>query len=222
VILARNPMSPTTSPSAEAARELLRKNAALTKRLAELGSRGTAAAAALAKPGAPPPDELVHALGAAGEEFAALRDEVFATATALGLQTPARETVDSTRRLESMLKLLLEGLEKAESQAAAAAELTHAVGVLNRIASLAHRDDPAFSALASCQSRAADVRAALATGAPLDPAATAPFTSLLLLMDGEGKLNDEQWGALEDAVATAFGRALAVAASRGKLVIRGR
>jgi hypothetical protein len=222
VVLARNPMSSTTSPSAETARELLRKNAALTKRLAELGARGTAAAAALAKPGAPPPDELVHALGAAGREFAALRDEVFATAVALGLQTPARETVDSTRRLDAMLKLLLEGLEKAERQASAAAELAHTVGVLDRIASLAHRDDPAFAALAACQSRAADVRAALATGGALDPEATAPFTSLLMLMDGPQKLNDEQWGALEEAVAIAFGRTLAVAASRGKLVLRKR
>src|SRR5690349_2348086 len=188
VVLARNPMSPTTSPSAEAARELLRKNAALAKRLAELGARGTAAAAALAKPGSPPPDELVHALGAAGEEFAALCDEVFATVTALGLHTPARESVDSTRRLEAMLKTLVELLEKAEKQALAATTLTQTVAVLDRIASLAHRDDPAFAALATCQSRAADVRHTLASGRALDPAATAPFAALLQLMDGQQNL----------------------------------
>ena len=43
-----------------------------------------------------------------------------------------------------------------------------------------------------------------------------------MLMDGPQKLNDEQWGALEEAVAIAFGRTLAVAASRGKLVLRKR
>ena len=213
-------MPPTTSPSAEVARELLKKNAALTKRLAALGARGSAAAAALSRPGAPPPDELVNALGEASREFVALRNEVFEAAAALGLQTPSAETINSTRRLDAMLKLLLEGLEKAEKQAQAAAALSKTVAVLDRIAALAHRDDPAFAPLAACQSRAADVRAALASSGKLDLAAAGPFTSLLMLMDGPKNLSDEQWGALEDQVAATFGRALAVAASRGKLVKR--
>jgi len=213
-------MPPTTSPSAEAARELLKKNAALTKRLAALGARGTAAAAALSRPGAPPPDDLVHALGEARREFTALRDEVFTAAAALGLQTPAAETINSTRRLDAMLKVLVEGLDNAEKQAQAAAALAKTVAVLDRIAALRHRDDPAFAPLAACQSRAADVRAALASTGKVDPVAAAPFASLLTLMDGPQGLDDEQWGVLEDAVATAFGRALAVAASRAKLVRR--
>lgn len=211
-------MAPTGSSSAESARELLRKNAVLTKRLRELGARGSAAAAALSRPGAPPPDDLLTALGDAGREFKALREEVFAAAAVLGLQTPAAETINSTRRLDAMLKVLLEGLENAEKQAQAQAALAKTVGVLDRIAALAHRDDPAFSALAACQSRAADVRAALATTGKVDATATAPFASLLLLIDGQQNIDDEQWGAHEDAVAAAFGRALAVAATRGKLV----
>ena len=213
-------MPPTTSPSAEVAREILKKNAALTKRLAALGARGSAAAAALSRPGAPPPDELVNALGEASREFVALRTEVFEAAAALGLQTPSAETINSTRRLDAMLKLLLEGLEKAEKEAQASAALSKTVAVLDRIASLAHRDDAAFAPLAACQSRAADVRAALASSGKLDPTAAGPFSSLLMLMDGPKNLSDEQWGALEDQVAAAFGRALAVAASRGKLVKR--
>ena len=213
-------MPPTTTPSAEAARELLRKNATLTKRLRELGVRGTAAAAALTRPGAPPPDELVRALGEASKEFLALRDEVFAAAAAVGLQTPAVETIDSTRRLDAMLKLLLEGLEEVEKQAQAAAALAKTVAVLDRIAALGHREDPSFSALAACQSRAADVRAALASSGKVDTAAAAPFVSLLVLMDGQQNVDDAQWGAHEDAVAAAFGRALVVAATRGKLLRR--
>jgi len=213
-------MPPTTTPSAEAARELLKKNAALTKRLAALGARGTAAAAALSRPGAPPSDELVQALAEARREFTTLRDEVFAAAAALGLQSPAVETINSTRRLDAMLKLLVEGLDKLEKQAQAEAALAKTVAMLDRIAALRHRDDPAFAALAACQSRAADVRAALASSGKVDPAAAAPFTALLTLMDGPQGLDDEQWGALEDSVAATFGRTLAVAASRGKLVRR--
>jgi hypothetical protein len=216
--LTRNSMGPPTTPTAETVRELLRKTATLTTRLAELGDRGKAAAAALAKPGAPPPDDLVHALGEATREFATLRQEVFAAAAALGLQTPAVEAVDSTRRLDAMVKLLLEGLENLEREAGAASALTQTVAIFNRIASLRHLEDAGFAALAACQSRAADVRAALAASGTPDPAAAAPFASLLALIDGRQKLDDEHWGALEDAVAAAFGRPLAVAASRGKIV----
>lgn len=211
-------MGPTTSPSAESARALLERNAALTTRLRELGARGTAAAAALTRPGAPPPDELLAAFGDATREFNALRDEVFAAVAALGLETPPADTLNSTRRLDAMLTLLLEGLETAEKQAQAQAALAQTVSVLDRIAALSHRDDAGFYALATCQSRAADVRAALASSGKADPDATAPFASLLLLMEGQQNLDDDQWAAHEDAVAAAFGRALAVAATRGKLV----
>jgi hypothetical protein len=98
--------------------------------------------------------------------------------------------------------------------------LARAVAVLDGIAALVHRHDPGFAALAACQSRAAAVRAALATSGTLDAAATMPFASLLVLMDRQQSLGDEEWGALEDAVAAAFGRPLAVAATRGKLVRR--
>ena len=211
-------MAPTTLPTAETARELLRKNAALARRLAELGAQGTAAAAALTRPGTPPSSELLHALGAAGREFVALRDEAFAAAAALGLPTPPAAAIDSTTRLEAMLKVLLEALERAERQADATTTLSDAVSVLNRIASLAHREDPAFAPLAACQSRAADVRAALAGSGAVDPAATAPFIALLTLVEGQQILDDARWSALEETVAAAFGHALAMAAIHGDLV----
>jgi len=218
VSLTRNSMAPSIPPTAETVRELLRKTATLTTRLAKLGAQGAAAAAALAKPGTPPPDELVHALDDATREFDTLRKEVFAAASALGLQTPAVEAIDSTKRLDAMVKLLLTGLETAEGQAGATSDLAETVSVLDRIAALKHREDPGFSALASCQSRAADVRSALAASGTPDPAATAPFAALLALIAGLQKLDDGHRGALEDAVATAFGRPLAAAAGRGKIV----
>lgn len=211
-------MSATTSPTVDAARALLRKNATLAVRLAALASRGTAAAAALAAPGTPPPDTLLRELADARRDFTALRDEALTAATALGLPTPPPQTIDSTRDLEAILKALVEAAAQAEQRAVTATALAKAVAVLDGIAALAHRDDPAFAALAACQSRAADVRAALAASGTLDAAATMPFASLLVLMDRQQSLDDEEWGALQDAVAAAFGRPLAVAAMRGKLV----
>jgi hypothetical protein len=213
-------MPPTIPLTADRARELLRKNATLTTQFAELGARGTAAAAALARPGTPPSDDLVHALGAAGRELTALRTEAFAVAATLGLKTPPAETIDSTKKLEAMLRLLLDGLEQAERQAAAARARAGALAILDRVAALAHRDDPGFAALAACHKRAADARTTLSTATEIGPDAIAPFEALLTLIDGQHQLDDEQWGKLEDAVATAFGRSLAVAASRGNLVAR--
>ena len=220
-------MAPSIPPTAETVRELLRKTATLTTRLAKLGAQGAAAAAALAKPGTPPPDELVHALDDATREFDTLRKEVFAAASALGLQTPAVEAIDSTKRLDAMVKLLLTGLETAEGQAGATSDLAETVSVLDRIAALKHREDPGFSAnpsrvcsatlrLSSSASR--NFGRAVIIASISCPAATAPFAALLALIAGLQKLDDGHRGALEDAVATAFGRPLAAAAGRGKIV----
>src|SRR5207248_2295128 len=61
------------------------------------------------------------------------------------------------------------------------------------------------------------LRAKLKSATDVDADAIAPFAELLSLFDGQQDLDDEQWGALEDAVAAAFGCPLAVAATRGKL-----
>jgi hypothetical protein len=212
---------PSTPPlSAAKARELLRKNADLATWMAALGARGSAAAADLRGGGPPPPDDLIQDLGDAAREFAALRAEVFDAAASLGVQTPTTETVDSTRRLASMLRVLLEGLETAERQATQARARAEAAATLQRIAALTHHDDPRFAPLAACQARAAELSAALASDASVDPSAFAPFAALLTLLDGRQNLDDDRWGALEDTVATVFGRPLAVAATRGKLVTR--
>ena len=59
-------------------RSLLQRNAALATWLTDLGATGLAAAAALARLGTPPSDDLVRALAEAARQFAALRDEVLA------------------------------------------------------------------------------------------------------------------------------------------------
>lgn len=209
-------MQTTSSVTAERARDLLRKNADLATWMAELGARGSAAAIALTGAGTPPPDDLIQELAEAGREFIALRAEVFALAGALGLTTPSAGAIDSTKRLDAMLRLLLEGLEAARRTTPSRAQ-GDALAVLDRVMALAHRDDPGFAALLACQARAAALRAKLKTATDVDADAIAPFAGLLSLIDGQQDLDDEQWGALEDAVAAAFGRPLAVAATRGKL-----
>lgn len=178
--------------------------------------------------GTPPSDDLVRDLGEAARRFAALRDEVLAAAATIAVATPPADALASTRQLEPVLAALLEGLESRDRSGAAARARAEALTVLDRVAALVHRDDPAFGALAVCHARADEVRAALAAPTGGDAAgallavaeAIAPFTALLTLRDGAHKLDDDKWATLEDAVAAAFGRSLAVAATRGRLVSR--
>ena len=109
------------------------------------------------------------------------------------------------------------GLEATERRTTRSHAEGDALAVLDRVMALAHRDDPGFAALLACQARAAALRAKLKSATDVDADAIAPFAELLSLFDGQQDLDDEQWGALEDAVAAAFGRPLAVAATRGKL-----
>jgi hypothetical protein len=217
-------MPSSEEAATEKGRELLGRNAALTARLSALGARGAAAAAALAGRGTPPPDDFVAALEAAGREFEALRGEALEAAEAAGVVTPSAGEIGSTTALQPVLQALVAALEAAERRAALARVRDQALAVLDRVGGLAHRDDPAFASLLLCQKRANEVRAALAAAVDADPTVqqaaavemTAPFTAVLALLDGAA-VDDEQWAALEDAVAAAFGRPLAAAAARGRL-----
>jgi hypothetical protein len=52
----------------------------------------------------------------------------------------------------------------------------------------------------------------------IDAEAIAPFAALLEFIDSHHRLDDEEWGALQEAVSDAFGLPLATAAGRGRLV----
>ena len=219
-------MASVTPPTAETIIALLQRNTALATWLAELGATGLTAAAALASTGTPPSDDLVRDLAETAGRFAALRDEVLAAVASSEGATPPGDTPGSTRQLEVVLTALLEGLDSRDRVGATTRAHAEASTVLDRVADLVHRDDPAFAALAVCHARAAEVRAALAVPADGDTAwallavadAIAPFKALLTLREGAHKLDDDTWATLQDAVATAFGRSLAVAATRGRLV----
>ncbi len=217
-------MCPTPSLTADTARDLLRRNADLATWLADLGARSADAARALAQPGTPPPGDYLDEMADAVREFASLRDEVLAMVAQTSLPVPAASEVASTRELDALLRALIEQIEK-EAHAAAAARARHdALALLDRVAALTHRDDPRFAALSACQSQARDLHSTVAGSADDERAiwtpALAPFAALLTLLDGQQALTDDAWAVLEDSVAETFGRPLAVAAARRKLVPR--
>ena len=115
-------------------RSLLQRNAALATWLTDLGATGLAAAAALARLGTPPSDDLVRALAEAARQFAALRDEVLAAAATIELATPPADALASTRHLEPVLAALLERLQPRDRSGAAARAHAEALTVLDRVA----------------------------------------------------------------------------------------
>jgi len=215
-------MASTPSPTADTARDLLRRNADLATWLADLGTRSAEAARALARPGVPPPGDYLEELADARREFASLRDQVLAIAAHTSLAVPSPEDIGSTRELDALLRALVEELEQQARRAVAERARHDALALLDRVATLTHRDDPRFAPLAACQAQARDLHSTIAGSSDSERSiwtgALAPFTALLTLLDGQQTLTDEAWAVLEDSVADTFGRPLAVAAARRKLV----
>src|SRR5262245_5724356 len=114
-----------------------------------------------------------------------------------------------------------------EGQQAFKAAVQRANGVLARVLSVVHLDDPAFPALLECQAKATELRLAFTRAGADRRGVTAkdvlnqlvPFENLMILTVERDTLTDERWAELDGAVARVFGRQLVNAIARGRLSI---
>jgi class 3 adenylate cyclase len=105
------------------------------------------------------------------------------------------------------------------------AAVQRANGMLTRVLSIVHLDDPAFPALLECQAKASELRLVFSRAGADRRGLTAkevqdqlvPFENLLILTVERDTLTDERWAQLDTAVARVFGRSLVNAAARGRL-----
>ena len=112
-----------------------------------------------------------------------------------------------------------------EGQQAFRAAVQRANGVLARVLSVVHLDDPAFPALLECQAKATELRLAFTRAGADRRGLTAkdvleqlvPFENLMILTVERDTLTDERWAQLDGAVARVFGRQLVNAIARGRL-----
>jgi hypothetical protein len=103
-----------------------------------------------------------------------------------------------------------------------------ALRAIDKILRLSVRDGGEVPALASCRDQAVVLRQSVEVcgGDPLPPEAVSlasgqhPFASLLVMVEGNTSLTDAQWAELHSSVSAAYGRQLAIAAARGRLVFR--
>jgi len=205
-----------------------RQLADLIGRFADLGAKLGEAARELQDGGAPPADALVQALAAGRLEFVELRAEIILAAETLGLAVP--DGIESAKSLEPVLAAMAEGLEGYQRRAAFNESRDRVIAVLDRVIGMRHEDDESFEPLVTARDKAAELKsAALALGddataeqVELLEAGAQPFADLLTMLEATEALDDARFSALEESVAEAFGRQIAVAVARGRLVLPGR
>ena len=207
----------------------------LRKRLATLNERFSALAESLAQTarqlqisGSLPSESLLDEITKVRADFGDVRHRVLDAARALALNSPAMSEIDSIKALEPVLESVVQAVVAEEKRNAATEARKRVMAVLDRVLAIAHADGPNFAALVQCQAKAKEIQAAAqdpkafdTDNAPAFLESTPSFAALLSMIEGREALDDEKFAALEDTVTQAFGRALAVAATRGKLLVGG-
>lgn len=199
----------------QAHQELVQQLKALSQRIPNLIGRLSPAVAKLKEDGTPLANHLIEELAAYRQEFANLRQK----ALAFG-KSSSQQDVASLRDLETLIKSII----ATDSQDGVREQ---ALAVLNRVLTITHREQGDFAPLKSCQQKAQELHRAISSSpaGTLHPNAKAvadgkhPVSAVLTLVEQQENLEDDQWVTLEEEVAAAFGKQLAIAISRGKLTV---
>ncbi|PYN03501.1 MAG: hypothetical protein DME07_06410 [Candidatus Rokuibacteriota bacterium] len=205
----------------------------LRKRLSTLSERFSVLAESLAQTarqlqisGSLPPESLLDEITKVRADFGDVRHRVLDAARALALNSPAMSEIDSINALEPVLESVVQAVIAEEKRNAATEARKRVMAVLDRVLTIVHADGPNFAALVQCQAKAKEIQAAAqdpkafdTDNAPAFLESTPSFAALLSMIEGREALDDEKFAALEDTVTQAFGRAVAVAATRGKLLV---
>jgi hypothetical protein len=206
--------------------EIARELAALMQRFVDLGAKLGEAAQALDGPGAPPANGLVEALAGARGQFVDLRAQALSAADAAGVPPPPEP--QSLNDLEPLLAAIREALRNRARREALQHVQQAAIMTLDRVLEILHQDDPSFTALVACHGKAREARAAILALSELESDearrvadSLGPFADLLTLVENRDGLDDDHYSQLEESVVREFGRALAVAAARGRIGFAG-
>ena len=201
--------------------------AGLTNRFVDLGARLGDAARELQGAGAPPPDALVEALGAVRAEFLDLCAVVVADAESLSIAVPS--PLESVKSLEPLITAIGAAIEAERRRAAVVQARAEAVDVLDRVLGVRHTDDEAFGPLVNCHQHADALKISALAIEDTDEAQlravtehVRPYVDFLAMLEASEAIDDDRFSSLEESVSKNFGRSLAVAAARGRLLLPGQ
>lgn len=172
----------------------------------------------LREPGRPPDDTLSRRIADCRGAFDTARNRIleFAGKTGPPILEGERDDLAGLGRY----------LVRAEGERAARRTRRRARKILDRVVALVHAEEPEFAPLLVCRAQAADLRDRLdrAVGLELEDLAfpliqnTHPLCRLLYLVAGQERADEETWADAHETVAREYGKALALAASRARLV----
>src|SRR6266852_5321000 len=206
--------------------ELSKSFVALSERFSGLAETLAQTAGHLQGSGTLPAESLLDEIAKVRTDFVDVRQRVLEAARSLSINAPGMSEIDSLKALGPVLETVVQALAVQEKRAALAEARTQVMAVLDRVLTVSHVDGPNFGALVQCQAKAREIRQAAldpkafdGENAPAFLEGTPSFAALLSMIEGREALDDEKFAALEDTVTQSFGRTLAVAATRGKLVV---
>src|SRR3989454_11159183 len=206
--------------------ELSKRFVALSERFSGLAETLAQTAGQLQGSGTLPAEALLDEVTKVRTDFVDVRQRVLETARSLSINAPGMSEIDSLKALGPVLETVVQALAAQEKRAALAEARTQVMAVLDRVLTVSHVDGPNFGALVQCQAKAREIRQAAldpkafdGENAPAFLESTPSFAALLTMIENREALDDDKFAALEDAVTQSFGKTLAVAATRGKLVV---
>src|SRR5262245_13875824 len=205
--------------------ELAQRLASLSERFAHL-AQSLSQSAQLTQSGTPPAESLIDEITSIRTEFVDVRQRVVEAAKALSVNAPGMAEIDSLKALKTVVDAVAKGIADQEKRAALLEARNKVMTVLDRVLAISHVDGPNFTSLAQCQAKAREIRQAAqdpkafdSENAPAFLESTPSFAALLTMIENRDALDDDKFAALEDAVTQSFGKTLAVAATRGKLLV---
>lgn len=199
--------------------------ASLKERFSMLAERLGQLAQELKDPGRLSTAGLVNEMEGAQKDFLELHSKVLEIGNSLGIADfPENEKVHSLKDLE----LLVNSFAEFEDKRKTFEELKNRVLlILDRVSMIAHRDPIDFQPLSEIKAKAVELQQAIGDssrpGSHREMEALAngsqAFSDLLTFIEASSELDDVRWGRVHESVEQNFGKSLAVAASRGKLMI---
>lgn len=224
--ITENDLNKAIKPMKQNSADLLRELTALEDVFSQLEKRLSEASRKLLDPGIPISQKLIQELDESHKKFIQLRDKVLELAEYLAVSTTLKiEEIGSLADIKSVL----DRVNLAEKQKSARSLVRDsALRVLERILAIAHRVESNFQSLLECQEKARELQRAISESQESDlhpdtqllADGNHPFCKLLTLIAEWEAADDEHLASLQDAVAESFGRTLAMAAVRGKLIIQ--
>lgn len=203
--------------------DLTQQLISLKQDVSRLGTHLAEASGCLRDAGVLPSQALIEAIITARADLDRLRSRLLSEAQSLALQpAPEQDDLSSLGKLESLLHTITHARE-----ARGEAEMLRqcALSTLARVMTLQHHEGDPFAPLLELQNSARDLHQAVsnASWSELHPDTQVlvngrhPFSTLIMLIERQEQLEDDEWVSLQEIIAQSFGKAMAVAAARGKL-----